>query len=53
MEKEFNLVKSVYESNFEVISNIMDPYKIERFDLDCTYSTGNFWKGLPSYRAGF
>jgi hypothetical protein len=48
MEKEFNLVKSVYESNFEVISNIMDLYKIERFDLDCTYSTGNFWKGLPS-----
>ena len=48
MEKEFNLVKSVYESNFEVIKNIMDLYKIERFDLDCTYSTGNFWKGLPS-----
>lgn len=48
MEKEFNLVKSVYNSNFEVIKNIMELYKIERFDLDCTYSTGNFWKGLPS-----
>lgn len=48
MEKEFNLVKSVYGSNFEVIKNIMELYKIERFDLDCTYSTGNFWKGLPS-----
>lgn len=48
MEKEFNLVKSVYGSNLEVIRNIMELYKIERFDLDCTYSTGNFWKGLPS-----
>ena len=28
MEKEFNLVKSVYESNFEVIKNIMDLYNI-------------------------
>jgi hypothetical protein len=48
MEKNFNLVKSVYESNFEVIKNIMFLYNIERFDLDCTYSTGSFWKGLTS-----
>lgn len=47
MEKEFNLVKSVYGSNYEVIKNIMDLYNIERFDLDCTYSKGNFWKNLP------
>jgi hypothetical protein len=26
----------------------MELYKIDRFDLDCTYSTGNFWKGLPT-----
>jgi hypothetical protein len=48
MEKEFNLVKSVYETNYDVIKNIMELYKIDRFDLDCTYSTGNFWKGLPT-----
>lgn len=48
MEKDFKPVKSVYESNFETITNIMALYKIERFDLDCTYSKGNFWKDLPS-----
>lgn len=48
MEKDFNLVKSVYDTNYEVIKNIMELYKIDRFDLDCTYSTGNFWKGLPT-----
>lgn len=48
MEKEFNLVKSVYSSNIEAIRNIMDLYDIERFDLDCTYSTGAFWKNLPA-----
>lgn len=47
MEDTFNLVKSVYNSNFEVIKNIMDLYNIERFDLDCTYSKGGFWKNLP------
>ena len=45
-EKEFNLVKSVYQTNFDTISNIMDLYKIDRFDLDCTYSKGSFWKDL-------
>lgn len=48
MEKDFNLVKSVYGSNYEAIKNIMDLYDIERFDLDCTYSKGNFWKDLPT-----
>jgi hypothetical protein len=48
MEKDFNLVKSVYDTNYDVIKNIMELYKIDRFDLDCTYSTGNFWKGLPT-----
>ena len=48
MEKDFKPVKSVYETNFEVITNIMSLYKIDRFDLDCTYSKGNFWKDLPS-----
>jgi hypothetical protein len=26
----------------------MELYNIEQFDLDCTYSKGNFWKDLPS-----
>jgi hypothetical protein len=48
MEKDFKMVKSVCESNYEAITNIMELYKIEQFDLDCTYSKGNFWKNLPS-----
>jgi hypothetical protein len=48
MDKDFKPVKSVYESNYEAIKNIMELYKIEQFDLDCTYSKGNFWKDLPS-----
>jgi len=47
MDKDFHMVKSVYTSNLETITNIMHLYKIEKFDLDCTYSKGNFWKGLP------
>lgn len=48
MDKDFKPVKSVYSTNFEVITNIMDLYNIEQFDLDCTYSKGAFWKNLPS-----
>jgi hypothetical protein len=47
MEKDFKIVKSVQHSNYEAIKNIMELYGIERFDLDCTYSKGNFWKNLP------
>jgi len=47
MDKDFIPVRSVYNSNYEVISNIMSLYKIEQFDLDCTYSRGLFWKKLP------
>lgn len=47
MDKDFKPVKSVYSSNKEVIENIMLLYGIEQFELDCTYSTGSFWKGLP------
>lgn len=46
MDKDFNIVKSVYTSNFDAIKNIMELYKIEQFDLDCTYSSGSFWKDL-------
>ena len=48
MDKDFKPVKSVYNTNFDTIRNIMELYKIERFDLDCTYSKGSFWKDLPS-----
>jgi hypothetical protein len=48
MDKDFIPVRSVYNSNYEVIKNIMGLYKIEQFDLDCTYSRGLFWKNLPS-----
>jgi len=48
MEKDFKPIKSVYNTNDEVIKSIMDLYGIEQFDLDCTYSTGNFWKNLPA-----
>jgi hypothetical protein len=47
MDKDFKMVKSVYGSNLDVITNIMALYNIEQFDLDCTYSKGNFWKDLP------
>ncbi len=47
MDKDFKPVKSVYNSNQEVIQNIMKLYNIEQFDLDCTYSKGTFWKNLP------
>jgi len=46
MDKDFVPVRSVYSSNHDVIKNIMELYKIEQFDLDCTYSRGLFWKDL-------
>lgn len=47
MEENFKPVRSFYESNYDVIKNIMKLYKIDKFDLDCTYSKGSFWKDLP------
>ena len=47
MNKEFKPIKSVHDSNYDAIKGIMELYKIEQFDLDCTYSKGTFWKGLP------
>lgn len=45
-EEKDGMIKSVYETNYDVIKNIMKLYEIEQFDLDCTYSTGSFWKNL-------
>lgn len=50
MDKDFIPVRSVYQSNYDVITNIMALYKIDRFDLDCTYSRGLFWKSIPGPR---
>lgn len=47
MEKNFKPIRSTSESNYEAIKNIMELYKIDQFDLDCTYSKGAFWKNLP------
>lgn len=41
------LIKSIAETNDEVIRSIMNLHNIERFDLDCTYSIGYFWRNLP------
>lgn len=46
MDKDFKPVRSVYTNNHDAIKNIMFLYKIEQFDLDCTYSKGAFWKNL-------
>jgi len=43
----FQPIKSISFSNDEIIENIMTLYGIKRFDLDCTYSIGHFWKNLP------
>ena len=40
------MIKSVYSSNYDCIKAIMSLYRIEKFDLDCTYSKGAFWKNL-------
>jgi len=46
MDKDFIPVRSVYDNNHDVIMNIMKLYKIDQFELDCTYSKGSFWKNL-------
>lgn len=45
--EKVNIIKSIYYTNDETIKAIMELYNIERFDLDCTYSTGCFWKDIP------
>jgi hypothetical protein len=47
MENKIKPISTVCHTNQEAIENIMKLYNIEQFDLDCTYSTGNFWKNIP------
>lgn len=46
-EREKKMVEKAQFCHDEIIKNIMSLYEIERFDLDCTYSIGQFWKMLP------
>ena len=46
----YDPITSISFSNDEIIENIMLLYGIDRFDLDCTYSIGHFWKHLPQPR---
>ena len=41
------LIKSVYNTDNELIKAIMSLYNIKKFCLDPTYSKGVFWKNLP------
>jgi len=43
----FEPITSISFSNEEIIKKIMLLYNIDRFDLDCTYNIGQFWKNLP------
>lgn len=47
------MIKTISDNNHDMIKNIMTLYGIEQFDLDCTYSTGNFWKDIiePKYKS--
>jgi hypothetical protein len=53
VKEKKRLVKSISYSQEEIIKNIMKLYKIECFDLDPTYSTGNFYKKIPKPRLKF
>ena len=41
------IISSLSYSNDEIIMDIMTLHGIGRFNLDCTYSKGVFWKNLP------
>ena len=40
-------IKSISFDNSEIIRNIMSLHNLDRFDLDCTFSIGQFWRDLP------
>ena len=46
MDENFVPVTTTSYSNDEIIRDIMTLYKIDQFDLDCTYSKGVFWKNI-------
>lgn len=44
------MIETVSESQTEILNNIIKLYCPEGFDLDPTYSTGVFYKGVPEPR---
>ena len=40
------LIKSVYNNQEELIKSLMELYEVDRFELDPTYSCGNFYKNI-------
>ena len=52
-EKKKEIIKTISYSQEEIIRNIMELYKIECFDLDPTYSKGNFYKKIPEPKLKF
>lgn len=48
------IIKTVYETDQEIIQSILELHiKDDRFDIDPTYSTGRFYKGLNEPRRKF
>jgi len=45
--KKSNLIKSVSDSQDEILNWIMQLYNVKQFDLDPTYSKGVFYKNIP------
>lgn len=49
-----SIIKSISYSNTEILNNILSLFiKKETFDLDPTYSKGNFYKGIPQPKLKF
>ena len=46
MSETIEMIKTTHYKNDDVIKSIMKLQGIEQFDLDCTYSTGVFWKKI-------
>ncbi len=46
-EEKKEIIKTISYDQEEIIKNIMKLYNIEKFDLDPTYSKGNFYKNIP------
>lgn len=47
------LIKSVYDNQHDILKSIMDLNNIDRFDADCTYGNGVFYRNLPEPRLKF
>jgi len=41
------MVKTTYDNQQELLSDLMGLYKVRQFSVDPCYSVGNIWKSLP------